>query len=109
MGRQKNDGRGRNNGGRRKGTPNKATAKIKDWVVNVVYKNRRQIEQDLQALDPKDRIQVLEKLMQYVIPKQQSVSADIDVNSLSDSQLDILIEELTAGIEIPATDDLNDK
>ena len=54
---------------------------------------------DLKTLEPKDRLQILEKLMQYVIPKQQAVSADIDFRQLSDEQLDDVIEKITKGID----------
>lgn len=98
MARQKNDGKGRI-GGRQKGTPNRVTASIKDWVAGVIDKNRRQMERDIKALEPKDRLQMLEKLMQYVIPKQQAVSAEVDFSRLSDEQLNTLVDELTKGIE----------
>lgn len=98
MARQKNDGKGRM-GGRQKGTPNKVTASVKDWVAGVIDKNRRQMERDIKALEPKDRLLMLEKLMQYVIPKQQAVSAEVDFSRLSDEQLNTLVDELTKGIE----------
>lgn len=97
MARQKNDGKGRL-GGRQKGTPNKITASVKDWLSGLIDKNRKQIEKDIKQLEPKERLQVLEKLMQYVIPKQQAVSADVNIERLSDEQLDSLIEELTRGV-----------
>lgn len=71
MARLKNDGKGRL-GGRAKGTPNRVTANVKDWISQVIDKNRRQMERDLKALSPKDRLLMLEKLMQYVIPKQKT-------------------------------------
>ena len=52
---------------------------------------------DIKALEPKDRLQMLEKLMQYVVPKQQAVSANVDFNKLSDEQLNALVDELTKG------------
>lgn len=97
MPRQKNDGKGRM-GGRAKGTPNKTTSKVKDWISQLIDDNRSQIEKDIKKLSPKDRIQVFEKLMQYVVPKQQSVKADIDLSKLSKSQLDLIIDELTKDI-----------
>lgn len=97
MARQKNDGKGRI-GGRQKGTPNRVTASVKDWVAQVIDKNRRQMERDIKALEPKDRLQMLEKLMQYVVPKQQAVSANVDFNKLSDEQLNALVDELTKDI-----------
>lgn len=71
MARQKNDGKGRL-GGREKGTPNRVTANVKDWISQVIDKNKVQMERDLKALSPKDRLLMLEKLMQYVVPKQKT-------------------------------------
>lgn len=88
-------------GGRAKGTPNKVTATVKDWISQLIDDNRNQIEKDIKKLSPKDRLQVFERLMQYVIPKQQSVKADVDLTRLSDEQLDLVVNELTK--------DLNDE
>ncbi len=104
MARQKNDGKGRL-GGRQKGTPNKVTASVKDWLSELIDKNRRQMERDIKELEPRERLQVLEKLMQYVIPKQQAVSANVNIERLSDEQLDSLIEELTRGVSDGDTDE----
>ena len=71
---------------------------MRGWLTAIIDKNRKQMEKDLKMLDPKDRLQMLEKMMQYVIPKQQAVSADIDIGQLSDAQIDTLIEKLTKGM-----------
>lgn len=97
MARQKNDGKGRL-GGRQKGTPNKVTADLRCWLSDLIDENRRQIVKDLKGLEPKERLLIFEKLMQYVIPKQQAVKADVDFNKLSDEQLDVVVDELTRGI-----------
>ena len=47
-------------GGRKAGTPNKVTQDAREWLTQLVEGNREQIERDLQSLDPKDRLQVLE-------------------------------------------------
>ena len=91
-------GKTNNPNGRPKGTPNKITADMRGWITAVIDKNRKQMERDLKKLDPKDRLQILEKLMQYVIPKQQAVSADVDFARLTDEQLDAVIDKLTKGI-----------
>ena len=72
MARQKNDGKGRL-GGREKGVPNKVTGTLRDFVVNLIDQNREQIEKDLIALTPKERLQIIEKFMQYVLPKQKDI------------------------------------
>ena len=88
-----------NPNGRPKGTPNKVTQDVRKWLSSVIDRNRKQMEKDLKALPPKERLQMLERLMQYVVPKQQAVTADIDVSALSETQLDLIIGELTKGIE----------
>ncbi|MDH6342927.1 hypothetical protein M2480_002047 [Parabacteroides sp. PFB2-12] len=72
-------GQTNNPNGRPKGVPNKITGELKSWIQQVIDGNRVQFEKDLKELDPKDRVQVLEKLMQYVVPKQQSVSVDAQI------------------------------
>lgn len=94
MARQKNDGKGRL-GGRTKGTPNKVTKTAREWLTALVDKNRRQIERDLKQLEPKERLLILEKLLQYVIPKKQAVNTSVSLESLSDEQLDFIIDEIT--------------
>ena len=69
-------------GGREAGTPNKITGRLKEFVVNLVDDNREQIVKDLKALKPKERLAVLERMMQYVLPKQQAVSAELDLEGL---------------------------
>ena len=88
-----------NPAGRPKGSPNKATAELKEWVAGLINKNRAQLEKDLKKLDPKDRWLVVEKLMQYTVPKMQSVEARIDFDRLSDDQLGTLIDELSETIK----------
>ena len=74
-GRKKDDGRGRL-GGRAAGTPNKVTGTVKEWIASLIDKNREQMELDLAQLEPKDRLLILERLMQYVVPKQQAVGIE---------------------------------
>ena len=85
-------------GGRRAGTPNKATTSLRNWVRLFVTRNAKQAQRDLDALDPKDRLILLEKFMRYTIPQQQAVSAAVDLNRLSDDQLDQVIEQITANV-----------
>lgn len=43
-------------GGRAKGTPNKVTRPLKEWINNLLDDNREQIESDMKALLPKDNV-----------------------------------------------------
>jgi hypothetical protein len=92
-------GKTNNPNGRPKGKPNKITQDVRQWLSTVIDKNRRQMERDLKALEPKERLQMLEKLMQYVIPKQQAVSAEVDFSTLTDDQLNTIVNQLTKDID----------
>lgn len=91
-------------GGRQKGTPNKVTSSVKGWLSCLIDKNRRQIEKDLKAVKPLERLQMLEKLMQYVVPKQKTVKAAVNFENLTDEELTALIGELTKEIEEDGTE-----
>lgn len=83
-----------NPNGRPKGTPNKVASGIKIWLSELIDKNRKQIEQDLESLEPKERLQIFEKFMQYTVPKMQSTESKIDFNMLTEDQINIIINEL---------------
>ena len=63
-------------GGRTTGTPNKITADVRNMVKSIIEENMGQLQQDIASLSPKDRVMVMEKLLQYVIPKIQAVEFD---------------------------------
>lgn len=71
---------------------------MRDWLAKLVKKNKRQIEDDLDLLEPKDRLIMLEKFMAYVVPKKQAVAASVDLNTLTDEQLDSIVEQITANM-----------
>jgi hypothetical protein len=82
-------------GGRKQGTPNKVTGDLRTWVNDILNENRDQFAADLKQLEPHQRVSVFEKLLSYAVPKMQSVEAKIDLEKLSDEQLNIVINELT--------------
>ena len=85
-------------GGRQKGTPNKVTASVRGWLSCLIDKNRKQIERDLKAVEPMERLQMIEKLMQYVVPKQQAIKAAVSFDNMTDEELKALVGELTKEI-----------
>lgn len=70
-------------GGRQAGTPNKITGSLKGFVTDLLNDNREQIKEDIKALRPKERIAAYLSMMQYVLPKQQAVSAEVSPDLLS--------------------------
>ncbi len=86
------DKNGNKTGGRQKGTPNKANARFKsaigeflDWYMNgdpdakEEQFRRGLMKQDLLMVKPYERLQIVEKLMQYTVPKMQTVAIDAEV------------------------------
>jgi hypothetical protein len=80
-------------GGRTKGTPNRTTKELKELIHNIVEVQLDTIEEDLKDLEPKDRLNILLKLVEYVLPKQREQK--IDFSNLSDAEIDELINRIT--------------
>ena len=61
-------------GGRKKGTSNKLTKELRTVLKDVIYYELENIEERLDQLESKQRIEMIIKLMPYVFPKLESVS-----------------------------------
>jgi hypothetical protein len=85
--------KGLKTGGRTKGTPNRTTKELKELIHNIVAVQLDTIEDDLQELDPKDRLNILLRLVEYVLPKQREQK--IDFSNLSDAEIDKLINKIS--------------
>lgn len=59
-------------GGRTKGTPNKNTNEIREHFQNLISNNLEQIESDLRALEPKDRIKFIIDFAKFVVPTMKA-------------------------------------
>jgi hypothetical protein len=86
---------GRKYGGRAKGTPNRNTKNMRVWLSNLLDDNKQQIESDLNDLEPFQRLQMLERLLSYTLPKLSSIEAKVDLNELSEANIDLIINEIT--------------
>ena len=62
-------------GGRTKGTPNKITNEIRKKLKNIVDNELDILEESIKHLDSKERLELLIKLIPYVVPKVQTVSS----------------------------------
>ena len=61
-------------GGRQKGTPNRITKELRSLLKDVMYDEIGALQERLDALNPKERVELLIKLMPYALPKLTSVS-----------------------------------
>ncbi len=75
MSREKNDGRGRL-GGRTKGTPNKKTTEMREWVKELIEGNTERFVECLDKLDPQEYVRVFLRLLNFVLPKKAPVKTD---------------------------------
>ena len=71
----------RKTGGRVQGTPNRLTSELKEWITDLINDNKEQFTSDLQEVDPEKRLAILERLFQYVLPKQQSISIEAQLQA----------------------------
>jgi len=65
-------------GGRKKGTPNRLTKEVRAVLKELVFDEISQVHSHFEKLDPKERIELLIKLMPYVCPKIQTASHSLN-------------------------------
>lgn len=82
-------------GGRVKGTPNKITALNRKAIEKVLadYNESGLFTKDFLSLEPKDRITIAERLIQYTTPKMQSTTVDL-VTENTECTIDIMLRKL---------------
>lgn len=85
---------GKKTGGRKKGTPNKSTTLGKEGIVSLLsdYSISGLMTSDFMALDPKDRLVIAERLMQYTLPKMQATAIDLNTGDREKTIEDRLAE-----------------
>ena len=62
---------GQKTGGCQKGTPNKITAEIREFLASLVFDNMDLIRQDVRNMTPEQRASFLPKILPYIVPKQK--------------------------------------
>ena len=68
--------RGKKTGGRVKGTPNKLTKEIRIVLKNLMAKEIENLSDILEQLEPRERADLIMKIMPYVLPKVRDISHD---------------------------------
>jgi hypothetical protein len=63
-------------GGRKKGTKNKTSAELKQWVLQFVSANTERLNYTFSKLDRETQWAILTKMMSFVIPKKEEVNFD---------------------------------
>ena len=61
-------------GGRQKGTPNRMTKELRVLLKDIIYQELEEVQEKFSLLEPKQRIELIIKLMPYILPKVNSIS-----------------------------------
>jgi len=75
--------------GRPAGIPNKLTKDLRKIIEEFVKDNIENVKQDFQKLEPKDRTKIFVDLLQYVIPKYQSINAMVNMENIENHRIEI--------------------
>ncbi len=63
-------------GGREAGTPNRLTTELRTILKNLIYDELQNLPEHLLRIEPKERLEIVLKLMPFVCPKVQDVPHD---------------------------------
>ena len=74
-------GKSGNPNGRPKGSKNKATSDLREFVLDFLECNKEKVQRDFDALEPKDRAQLYFKVMEYALPKLQATKAEHKIDN----------------------------
>lgn len=85
-------------GGRQKGTPNKTTHEIRTVIAKMIddYYYSEKFAKDIEELEPRERVQAMEKLLQYSLPKLQNTTLDVAMekkHTIEDRLIELSDEE----------------
>ena len=92
-------GQSGNPGGRPLGAANKATAKLRQTISDFLDEQFVKVKDDFTKLKPRDRVRLYIELLQYSVPKLQSVQLETDFDRMPDDQLQEIIDVLTQRIK----------
>jgi len=92
-------GQSGNPDGRPKGAKDKVNSKIREMVWQFLDDNIEDIQQNYDQLEPKEKLQFFEKLLNYALPRMQASEIEHwdstpDLPQLTSEQVDQLIEKL---------------
>ena len=62
--------KGQKTGGRKKGTPNKTPAEVKEVLLGLFTDNIKQLKKDVSELTARDRLQFFAKVLPYIVPRE---------------------------------------
>jgi len=76
---------GQKYGGREAGTPNKLTKELRAALKNILHQEIELLPDHFDKLEPKDRLELLVKLLPFALPKVEPASFKIGEGGIADS------------------------
>ena len=64
---------GKKYGGREKGTPNRLTKELRTILKDVLYNELERIEELLESLESKERLELVIKILPFILPKVNKI------------------------------------
>ena len=81
--------------GRPKGTPNKSTAELKEALQSVLDSELGKIQKHLNQLEPKERLEIIIKLLPYILPKTSQIEHTAIIEEKKEPQPRIDYEKMS--------------
>lgn len=79
-------------GGRLKGTPNRITKELRNVLRRIIHSEIESLPELIKSIkNPEKRVELVIKLLPFVVPKAQEISLEM----LPDSKLDLILESLS--------------
>lgn len=76
---------GKKYGGRQAGTPNRLTKELRAALKNILHQEIELLPDHFNKLEPKDRLELLVKLLPFALPKVEPESYEIGEGGIADS------------------------
>ncbi len=76
---------GKKYGGREAGTPNRLTKELRAALKNILHQEIELLPDHFNKLEPKDRLELLVKLLPFALPKVEPESYEIGEGGIADS------------------------
>lgn len=80
------------NPGRKRGSPNKVTATVREALKSFIEDQRPEFEKAFAKLKPKEKVQAYTRLLPFVTPAYQAIN--FSLNQMTEDDLKIIIDQL---------------
>lgn len=67
--------------GRKKGSPNKVKQTTREMIQDIIDHHLPKVMEDIKKLTPGQRVKAINDLLQYVVPKMQASTSDVNINA----------------------------